>query len=88
MKKLSEEHKRKLSEAKKGKLNPNFGKNGSLSNRFGKKHTEETKKILSEITKKQHKEQPINWKLGIEKIQVINKERKKQNFLKKLRLRF
>lgn len=45
-KKLSEEHRKKLSEVNKGESNPNYGKH--LETFKGKHHSEETKKKMSE----------------------------------------
>jgi hypothetical protein len=44
----SDEVRKKLSELRKGKNNPMYGKTGINSPRYGKKHSEETKKKLKE----------------------------------------
>ena len=53
--KHTEEAKKKMSEARKGKyggeLHPMYGMNGELSPNYGKKHTEETKQKISEALK-------------------------------------
>ena len=51
-KKHSEEAKRKISIALSGKNNPNYGKVGILSPRFGTKHTAETKEKIKQSLKK------------------------------------
>ena len=45
---FSAETRRKLSEAAKGQKNPNFGKKGEKSPNFGKKHSDETRRKISE----------------------------------------
>jgi group I intron endonuclease len=45
----SEETKKKISEAKKGRNNPNYGKYGKDNPCFGKTHSEETKRKISRL---------------------------------------
>jgi hypothetical protein len=45
---MSDEQKRKMSEARKGEKNPNFGKPGAF---LGKTHSEESKRKISEVQK-------------------------------------
>jgi hypothetical protein len=49
--KLTEEHKRKISEATKGKNNPNYGKLGENHPYYGKKRSEEHKRKISQAMK-------------------------------------
>lgn len=48
---LSEETRKKISEATKGKNNLNYGKRGSETSMYGKHHSEETKRKISESHK-------------------------------------
>jgi group I intron endonuclease len=73
---FSKEHRKKLSERKKGKVNPNFGKSPSEETRnkqrkkmmninnyfFGKHHTENNKKRINMIRKEKFKNGELNFK--------------------------
>ena len=48
---LSDEHKQKISRAKKGEKHPNYGKRGKGTPMYGKHHTEETRQKLSQAKK-------------------------------------
>ena len=49
--KLSEEHRKKLSQAHKGEKHPLYGKRGKDSPNYGKHHTDETRKKIAQANK-------------------------------------
>ncbi len=67
----SEETKKKMSEAKKGENNPNYGKYGENHHSYGKNHSEETKKKISEANSGN-----IAWNKG--RTDVYSEETKKK----------
>jgi hypothetical protein len=65
MRKFSDEHKRKLSEAHKGQIPWNKGKKLPPSHMLGKKHTEESKKKMSKSQRDNYKNGRVPWNKGI-----------------------
>jgi hypothetical protein len=53
--KMSPEARKNMSKAQSGENNPNYGKTGTAAAFYGKKHTEETRRKISEALKNKKK---------------------------------
>ena len=79
-------HRKKLSEGKKGKKNPMYGKSGELHHNYGKHWSEESRRKNSESNKKWYADGGKTWnkgKTGIfteEALEKIREARSKQKF--------